>query len=178
MSNNNTIVHNDNTDVIISDRDVFRMLDRIKNDVDGKILLRAMTIGGILLRDATKDRLYKKFPRAATAVGREKDNITMLEGVRVSKEKTGDAVNVYILGNFMNRWFELGTDNRYLIRGHQYVRRGFQRHGKYRDFKREEYRGKITPLHFFREARNENMGKVHDKIIEVVEREIKKIMDD
>ena len=164
--------------VVVSDKDVFKMIDILKDKVSGEILMKGLAAGGILLRDSAKQRLYKKMPIASKAVGREKDNITMLEGIRVHKVEDENAVNVYILNNFMNRWFELGTDDRHLLRGHYFAHDRIKREGKYRKFKKNESRGKITALHFFRDAREQDMGKVMDKIIEVIDKQIEKVIDE
>ena len=163
--------------VEISAKDVFKMIDKLKTEVSSDIMMKALTIGGMVLRDSAKERLLKKMPKAQSAKGREKDT-TMLEGIRVSKNESGGYVNVYILGNYLNSWFELGTDDRYLKRGHQFKRKNITRTGKYRQFKRKEYRGRLSALHFFREAREQEMSAVMDKIIEIVDRSIEKIIDE
>lgn len=163
--------------VEISYQDVLKMIDKLKSKLDKDIVLSALTVGGMLLRNATRDRLIKKLPKASTARGKEKDS-TMIEGVRVSKNEKGGFVNVFILGNYLNSWFELGTDDRYLIRGHQFKKKEITRTGKYRQFKKKEYRGRIKPLHFFRETQESEMAAVMDKIKEVVENKLKKLTDE
>lgn len=161
-------------DIESNEQELFKLFERIKDKIDKETTLKALTAGGMALRDSAKQRLYKKMPKAASAVGREKDNITMLEGVRVSKNKSSDraAVTVYILGNYLNRWFELGTDSRTLKRNHK----ADQKH--HRTYKKGESRGKLSPLHFFKDAREQDMGKVKDIIFKVIENEIGKIFDD
>lgn len=151
-----------------------KIFDTVKDKVSKELIAKALTVGGMVLRDSAKSRLLKKMPIASRAVGREKDNITMLEGVRVSKNKTSDraAATVYILGNYLNRWFEIGTDERRLKRTNK------ADNNRRRTYKKGENRGKITGLHFFQEAKEQDMGKVREKIIEVLEREIGKIWND
>lgn len=162
------------TEVEINERELFRLFDSLKDKVSSELVSKALTVGGMLLRDSAKSRLLKKMPIASRAVGREKDNITMAEGVRVSKNKTSDraSATVYILGNYLNRWFELGTDERRLKR----TNKADNKHR--RTYKKGENRGKITGLHFFQEAKEQDMSKVREKIIEVIEKEIGKIWDD
>lgn len=157
-----------------NEQELFKLFEKLKDRLDRETTLKALTAGGMTLRDAAKSRLLKKMPNAVKAVGREKDNITMAEGVRVSKNKSSDrtAVTVYILGNYLNKWFELGTEQRQLKRNHK----ADNKH--HRTYKKGENRGSITGLHFFREARESDMGKVKDIIFDVIENEIGKIWED
>ena len=160
-------------DIQSNEKELFKLFDKIKNQLNREITLKALTAGGMALRDAARERLLKKMPQASTAKGREKD-ATMIEGVRVSKNKSSDraAATVYILGNYLNRWFELGTDERKLKRSHK------KDNNHHRKYKKGENRGKLTGLHFFKEARESDMNKVKDVIFAVIEREIGKIFDD
>lgn len=160
-------------DIEINERELYKLFDTIKDKISCESLMKALTSGGMVLRDSAKTRLLKKMPKAAKAVGREKDNITMAEGVRVSKNKASErpVVTVYILGNYLNRWFEKGTDSRQLKRNHKADR------NHHRRYKKGENRGSLKALHFFADAREQDMKKVTEKIIEVVENEIGKIWD-
>ncbi len=153
--------------VEISAKDVFKMIDRLKDKVDKDIMMTALTVGGMVLRDSARERLLKKLPKASSAVGREKDNVTMLEGIRVSKNEAGGYVNVYILGNYLNKWFETGTDDRFLKRNHK----------EHRTYKKGEYRGRLSALRFFRDSQEQDMSKVMDKIIELVDKGIDKTIN-
>ena len=157
--------------VEISAKDVFKMIDTLKDKVSDEILMKALTVGGMVLRDSAKDKLLKKLPKASSAGGREKDNITMTEGIRVSKNESGGYVNVYILGNYLNRWFESGTDDRQLKR----TNKADGNH--HRTYKKGENRGRLSALHFFREAREQDMSKVMDKIKDIVDRGIENVID-
>lgn len=157
--------------VEISAKDVFRMIDKLKTEVSSDIMMKALTIGGMVLRDSAKERLLKKMPKAQSAKGREKDT-TMLEGIRVSKNESGGYVNVYILGNYLNRWFESGTDDRQLKRTNKAIS------NHHRTYKKGENRGRLSALHFFRDAKEQDMSQVMDKIIEIVDRSIEKIIDE
>lgn len=160
-------------DIESNEQELYRLFETLKDRIDKETTMKALTAGGMALRDAAKQRLLKKMPKAASAVGREKDNITMLEGVRVSKNKSSDraAVTVYILGNYLNRWFEMGTDQRVLKRTHKADRK------HHRTYKKGENRGKLSGLHFFKEAKEQDMSRVKDIIFQVIEREIGKIFD-
>lgn len=146
------------TGLTIDERELLKFFDNLSVKISDETLMKALTIGGMDLRDHARQRLLTKMPKAATAHGRE-EKYTMEEGVQVHKETGGKpVVNVYILGNYLNRWFELGTDERLL--------RKTRRAGKerFRTFKKGESRGKIKPIGFFNEAVENDMKSAVDKI--------------
>lgn len=163
---------NDDIQIQSNEQEMFKLFDKLKDKISKETTQKALTAGGMALRDAARGRLLKKMPQAATAKGRER-NATMIEGIRVSKNKSSDraAVNVYILGNYLNRWFELGTQERKL-------KRSLKKDDNHRKFKKGESRGKISGLHFFQEAREADIDKVRAVIFEVIKKEIGKIFDE
>lgn len=160
--------------VTVSQTDIYKLFRDLEGKLDDEILGHSLIAGGMLLRDFVRERLVKKMPVATRAVGREKDNITMETGIRAAKNKANSRqyTNVYILGNYLNRWFESGTDERRLKRNHKKDKK------HHKTYKKGESRGKIRGLHFFRETLQSDMQKVCERIMSVINKELSKIFND
>lgn len=133
------------------------------------IKLKALAEGGKQLRDFARQTLVKKFPKANSAKGKSKR--TMSDGIHVITDKQTKEVIVSIMKNYLNIWFELGTENRYLKDIHP------KDDTHHKTYKKGEFRGKISPLHFFRDARESHSDEVIQTIESVILEELKNEFD-
>lgn len=134
-----------------------------------EITWKAIVEGGELLQKYTRESLLQKFPKAKTAKGKSK--YTMYEEVHMVKDKQINEVMVSVL-NYLSKWFEMGTTTRYLKEDHPKD----EKHHK--TYKKGEARGKITGLHYFRDARETHSDDViqhiEDVILEALQNEFDK----
>ena len=128
------------SNVSIDDTSVQNLFNALDADSNKEILFTALKKGGQKLTSQTKRSLRAKLGTGATTPNRWNGK-TMESGVRLKADKDYCEVSVSILGDFRLKFFEKGTAQRRLRRS-------------------GANRGSITPLNFFREARQQDIDDV------------------
>lgn len=127
------------SNVQVDDTSVQNLFNALDADSNKEILFTALKKGGQKLTSQTKRSLRAKLGAGATSPNRWNGK-TMESGVRLKADKDYCEVSVSILGDFRLKFFEKGTAQRSLRRG-------------------GANRGSITPLNFFREARQQGIDE-------------------
>lgn len=139
------------SNVQVDDTQVQNLFNALDADSTKQILFTALKKGGQKLASQTKTKLKAKLGAGATSPNRWNGK-TMESGVRLKADKDYCEVSVSILGDFRLKFFEKGTVQRRLRRG------GYNR-------------GAITPLYFFRDARQQDIGDtINNSITESLRR--------
>ena len=168
----------------IDTKQLERQLAALDEQERANAIFASLKKGGAELVDKTRDILIRKMPNATS---KKSYNKSVAEGVHLGKsDKAYLEVLVTLFGDFRTKWFETGTEERYLRRtgakdrdrGKQGDRRFWKRKiGKENQYKKGTYRGKIKDLHFFRDARQQYGKEILDKITESLAKEINKILN-
>ncbi len=145
-----------------------RILDNLNEDNRRAAMLTALRAGGKVLQEQTKESLKKKLGSGATSTS-ERNSKPMEQGVRLIVDKDYNEVVVSIMKDYRLRFFELGTDQRYLRKDHP------KDNDHRKTYKKGEYRGSITATNFFSEARN-NDGPICEAIVSTLANEINKLI--
>lgn len=173
----------------IDDRAFNRLLDRLDEENRKKAIFKSLKKGGEILVERSKSILRNKMPNSTKPI-KKGDKIIppIVEGIHISKlsDKEYLDVLVTVLGQFMTKWFETGTKERFLKRsGAKDRSRGrfkgdkrywYRKKGKENQYLSGTYRGKIEGLGFFEEARIHYDQEIVDNIIEFLEKEIERLM--
>lgn len=157
-----------NHTVTLDTTNINDILANLSEDNRRLAMLSALRAGGKVLQANTKESLKKKLGSGATSTS-ERNKKSMESGVRLIVDKDYNEVVVSIMKDYRLKWFEMGSDQRYLKKDHPKD----EKHRK--TLKKGEYRGSIAPTHFFSEAR-QNDGPVCDAIVEQLAKEINKLM--
>lgn len=152
--------------VSVDASNIERFLDSLNDETQKEILMKGLKKAAKLLQENTRSSLISKFPKSNTAKG--KANKTMVEGVSVKANKDYTEVSVSVMNNYLNIFYENGTEKRFLKKDNQ---------GKKRTFKKGEYRGQIKGLGFFMEARQQSETPMTNEIENTVFSEINKIFN-
>ncbi len=153
--------------VTIDSSQIDKMFQSLRTSAQKEMMMKGLEKGGKVLQSATKERLLQKMPIASTAKGKAKK--PMVDSVKVIKDKAYTEVIVSIMSNYLNVFFEGGTDERYL------KKTGKKDSKHHKTYKKGEYRGRIKPLNFFADARKMNEDKMIDAIETTIIDEINKI---
>lgn len=130
-------------------QDFFNALDR---DTCKEILFKALRKGGKQLSDQTK--LHLRSSGIRTNTPNRWNGKTMESGIRLKADKDYCEVSVSILGDFRLPIFEKGN----YLKPNRPTKKGYSR-------------GNITPINFFRRARQEDIsGTVENCITESLNR--------
>lgn len=153
---------------ILDTKSLSDILDNLNEDNRRLAMLSALRAGGKVLQQNTKESLKKKLGSGATSTS-DRNKFPMEKGVRLIVDKDYNEVIVSIMKDYRLKWFETGTDGRYLKKDHPKD----ERHRK--TLKKGEYRGRIGATNFFGEAR-QNDGPVCEAIVEELAKQINKLM--
>lgn len=144
-----------------------KFFERLESPYRDEITMKALHKWGERLKELTIQRLTSKMGDAATRprVRPTGTSKPMTKGVKITDDKELATVIVSILKEFRLKYFETGTKERYLKRtGAKDREAGYlkfdkrilhRKKGKENFYKAGSYRGKITGIHFFKEAREE-----------------------
>ncbi len=160
---------NDGLNHIIDSTLLDKRLNALISRRQREIIMESLTAGAKVLQQYTRDNLLRKMPKATSAPGSKKGR-KMVDDIHIVKDKDFNLVMVSVL-NYLTKWYEMGTDNRYLKETHK----ADDKH--HRTYKKGEARGAIKPLRFFREARETHIDDVvnaiTDKFLELLNKEFK-----
>lgn len=150
----------------IDTKDLDNILDNLNEDNRNKALFTSIIKGGQELVKETKQELKRVLPKA---------NSQMVSGVKLKKDKSYQEVTVHIMGDYRLKWFEMGTEERYLRKP---LPRKEDTRYKYKSGSTNTgglpYRGKINKLEFFKTARENS--QMTGKVIETLIKEIDKLL--
>lgn len=148
-----------------------RVFDSLSPENRSEAIFKSLTKGGQELVKETQSELLRVLPNAGRG---QKYGSPMVKGVRLTKDKAYGEVKVHIMGDYRLKFFEMGTDDRYLKKplpsndSRYKYRSGSTNSGG------KPYRGKISPKNFFQTAReNSNLS---DTIVNTLEKEINRLI--
>lgn len=145
-------------------------LDDILNNLNERnrkeIMFNSLVKGGNILVKETQSELLSVLPNANRG---ERYGKPMVKGVKLKKEKDYDDVKIHIMGDYRLKFFEMGTEERYLKKPLSSKNNSSL---KKNDGNRP-YRGKIIGKGFFKKARE--TSKMIDSVIDNLIKEINKL---
>lgn len=114
------------------------MFPQLSEQERRRILMKALTAGAMELKQKTVSLFKERVPGASNE---------MLQGVRLKKNNAYTEVDVHIMGEYKNKWFEKGTAARKTKKGYN--------------------RGRIEGKYFFRDARQDTTS-VENKVMDSI----------
>lgn len=127
------------------------VLNNLNTDNRNKCFMTAMSKAGEELVQETKSSLVSSLPNASRG---KRYGSPMSSGVKLKKDKDYKEVMVHIMSDFRLKFFELGTNERYLKK--PLPKKSTD--SKFKSGKNNSggtpYRGRIIGKHFFQKARN------------------------
>lgn len=158
------------SNITIDTTQIKQLFNNLNQEKQKEIMMSGLKKGAKYLKEETQKTLLSKFPKAKTA--KRKANRTMYEGVYIKPKKDYTEVDVSVMGNYLNIFFEGGTKERY--RKVRYT----DSKGKTRVSKSQKggYTGKVGALNFFAETRQKESDNVINKIEEEIGKQINKLI--
>lgn len=130
--------------------DLFKELDYKKQIKSYK---QALRISARIIQKEAKASLKKEIGKSANQKGRYG---RLNSGIKIKVARNGMSAKVHIMGDFRLKFFELGTDDRYIR-------------------KNNAYRGKMNATHFFQTARKAKEEEAENSLLKNLEKAIIKI---
>ena len=159
--------------VNIDSADIDRILNSLNEENRKEAIFKSITKAGQKLVKETKQELLKVLPNANR--GKRYEGRPMIKGVRLVKDKAYEEVKVHIMGDYRLRFFEMGTEERYLKKPLKKDHAKYNFNSGKTNSGGNPYRGKITPRKFFQTAR-ENSDMV-DVMMKTLNKEINKLLE-
>lgn len=128
-----------------------------------KIIFKAIKSGAKKLQKGTQTVFKRKMPTA---------NERMIKGVKVRNDAAYMESKVHIMGDHRNKWFEKGTEKRYI---QNYQHSNFQRKIHNKNTGKSNYRGHIKGIGFFEEAQTLYAKDIQSAMDNVIEKELNKL---
>lgn len=148
----------------IDSSEIDNILNNLNEENRKKALFNSLVKGGQELVKETQSELLSVLPNGKS----------MLKGIRLKKDKNYDEVKVHIMGDYRLKFFEMGTEERYLKKPLPKKNETNELKSGSKNSGGTPYRGKISPKYFFQKAReHSNMVSV---MIEKLINEINKLM--
>lgn len=169
----------------VDTRELDEFFARLESPQRDEVTMKGLHKYAEKLKELTLQRLVQKMGNAAQRprVRNGKSSKPMVKGVKITDDKQLATVIVSILKEFRLKYFELGTQERYLKRtgakdreaGYRTSdkRKLFRKEGKENFYRAGSYRGKIEPIHFFKEARQEIS---EEELVELIDNELSKYL--
>lgn len=169
----------------IDTSEIDRVLSNLNEQARHNAIYNSLKKGGEKLVEKSRSIIIQKMGSGATSKNKYKKSIA--EGYHLGKgDKSYLEVIVTALGMFLTKFFELGTDERYLKRtGAKDRSKGYmkgdkrylhRKAGKENQYKKGAYRGKIEPHLALKNARENGGQDVLNTIIENLNNEINKLL--
>ena len=158
------------SNVTIDSSQVTNLFNSLNQETQKEIMMKGLKQGAKYLQSKTQETLVRKFPKAQSTKG--KANRTMYEGVTIKPIKVMTEVDVSIMSNYLNIFFEGGTDERYRKVRYQ------DKKGKTRVSKDKKggYTGRLKALNFFAETRQQEENNVIKTIEDEIGKQINKLV--
>ena len=155
--------------VTIDLSEINTLFNNLDKDSQKNMMMKALKEGAKYLQSETQKTLISKFPKAKTAKGKAKK--TMVDGVYIKPQKAYTEVDVSVMGNYLNIFFEGGTKERY------WKIRTKGSNGKTRVSKtsKGKYTGKVDGLNFFQDTRKRESENTMKIIEDAIGDELKKL---
>lgn len=148
------------------------LLDKLSEENRRKMLFKSLIKGGQTLIKDTEQELLRVLPNASRG---DKLGKPMTQGIKLKKDKDYSEVMVHIMGDFRLKFFEMGTDERYLKKPlPQKETTKYKHKSGSVNTGGKPYRGKIKAKHFFERAR-ENTN-IQTTIVEQLTKEFDKLI--
>lgn len=159
----------------IDTRDLMNILNKLDEERRRDVMYKSLTKGGQRLVKETKDKLRKELPSGAASGKRY--GTPMESGIKLAKNKDYDEVKVHIMGDYRLRFFEMGTEDRYIrkTKGSKTTESNYKFRKNEGSQGKTGYRGSIRAKHFFKQARD-NAQVILDEIIQNLQRGIDKLI--
>lgn len=170
--------------ISIDDGSILKSLDSLRMPQISDIVIKALRKGGEIIEQASKTSLIRKLGPGATSTRHWK--YPMLSGVHLTADKDILNVMISLYGDFRLKWFESGTDERYLkrtgakdrLKGKtgKDKRKYYRKSGKENFYRAGSYRGRIEATDFFSEARDKEMDRAVEAVKSELTKELQKLM--
>jgi hypothetical protein len=175
--------------VTVDTGEALRMFKELESKNQKKAHSTALRRGAnILLRETKKNiRLWVKTDGSHSlwrkrGAQRKKKNGEVMKpmeyGVKTRVDKEATEAKVHIMGDYMLKWFELGTKPRfrsrkklYMFKRHDYGKRWYWR----RDGGKDIPTGQIQPAYFFRKARDAKEKEIEGSMERILAESIMKV---
>lgn len=156
----------------IDTKGIENILDNFNEGNRKTAIFNSLVKGGKELVEETKRELVKALPNAARG---ERYGTPMTKGVKMKKDKDYDEVKIHIMGDYRLKFFEMGTDERYLKKPlpHKETSRYKYKSGS-NNTGGTPHRGRIKAKHFFQKARED--GRITDEVMNNLIKEINKLL--
>lgn len=150
---------------VVDSSQVEHWLDKMADEsYQRRVLYKAIMDGAKVLQENTKESFRRKVGEASTHFSNDVGG-PFYDGVMLKGDRAYLEGRVSIMKDYRMKWFEKGTRERFT---------------SYRINKRGEYRkttnasgtthstGKMKPLYFFRDARNNSAGQIEEAITQSI----------
>ena len=154
----------------IDTKNLDKILNNLNDDNRKNAIFNSLIKGGQNLVEETKQELLKVLPNANRGL---RYGNPMVGGVKLKKDKDYNEVKVHIMGDFRLKFFELGTDERYLRKPlpskesskYKYKSGSTNTGGT-------PFRGRIQPKYFFKHARenSDTLNIISDNLIKEIDK--------
>lgn len=160
-----------NVKMVVNSDGVDQFLNQIDDDEVRKgILYKAVIAGGKVLQGTAKEYFRNRMGESALHTSKY-IKAPFQDGIVLKGDKAYTEARVSIMKDFRMKWFEKGTEDRYIKqKGHSDLTRG--RHQT--NTGKANYRGQITAKWFFRDARN-NTESINDAMFYSIDNSLKKM---
>lgn len=156
----------------LNSADLDSILSNLSEDNRREAIFKSITKGGQELVKETQSELLRVLPNAGR--GKRYDGRTMVKGVKMKKDKAYDEVKVHIMGDYRLKFFEMGTEERYLKKPLKSDHSRYNFNSGSVNAGGKPYRGRISPKKFFQTARESS--NMVDTIMNTLEKEINKLL--
>lgn len=153
--------------VTIDTSQIIELFDSLNLETQKDIMMKGLRKGAKYLQSKAQATLVRKFPKASSTQGKAKK--TMVEGVTVRSNNAMTEVSVSVMSHYFNVFYESGTEERQLKKTHKKDK------DHHRTYKKGESRGKLKPLNFFKETREQQENNVISVITDEIGKEIQKL---
>lgn len=175
--------------VRINDKPVIQALDKLRKPEIYDIVVKALWKGADLVRKDAQKSLESKLGPGATRECQRKNkkghkghDEPMIQGIIVKKDKGLLEVRLSLYGDYRLKWFEMGTQERFLKRtGAKDRERGrtkgdkrylYRKKGKENFYRAGSPRGRIEALNFLEETRDRDMERAANFVTSSLEKEL------
>ena len=135
------------------------------------LLFKSVWAGAKVLQGTTKQYFRNKMGESAMHYSKY-IKAPFEDGITVKGDKAYCEARVSIMKDFRLKFFEKGTEDRYIKKsGHSDLKRG--RHNNTGE--KSQYRGRITPKHFFLDARNDSTNNINEVMEQAISNELNKL---
>lgn len=152
--------------------ELVKLLKRIDGDTINGVLLTATKSAANALRDRTKEILLRKLPAAKND---NKYGKPMVKGVMAKTDKDYVLSYVTIMKEYKLKWFEMGTAPRFQKKRFSGTDSLGRRRRVLRKDNTQAPTGRIKPLNYFKEAREQYSDSILDDMQSAIIQSLERI---